>query len=39
MDYFPRKSLSKYLTDTTDFNKQDINIFIKWRKYAGGDIG
>ena len=21
MDYFPRKSLSKYLTDTIDFNK------------------
>jgi hypothetical protein len=46
MDYFPRKSLSKYLiTDTIDFNKQvhdiDINIFIndKWRKYAGSDIG
>ena len=44
MDYFPRKSLSKYLiTDTIDFNKHvhDINIYIndKWRKYAGGDIG
>jgi hypothetical protein len=41
MDYFPRKSLSKYLKDTIDFNKHDINIFIndKWRKYAGGDIG
>jgi hypothetical protein len=44
MDYFPRKSLSKYLiTDTIDFNKHvhDIDIFIndKWRKYAGGDIG
>jgi hypothetical protein len=43
MDYFPRKSLSKYLlTDTIDFNKHvhDIDIFIndKWRKYAGGDI-
>ena len=41
MDYFPRKSLSKYLTDTIDFNKHvlDIDIFIndKWRKYAGGD--
>jgi hypothetical protein len=37
MDYFPRKSLSKNLTDMTDFNKHvhDINIFIndKWRKY------
>ena len=43
MDYFPRKSLSKYLTDTIDFNKHvhDIDIFIndKWRKYAGSDIG
>ena len=44
MDYFPRKSLSKYLImDTIDFNKHvhDIDIFIndKWRKYAGGDIG
>ena len=43
MDYFPRKSLSKYLTDTIDFNKHvhDIDIFIndKWRKYEGGDIG
>jgi hypothetical protein len=43
MDYFPRKSLSKYLTDTIDFNKHvhDIDIFIndKWRKYAGGYIG
>ena len=43
MDYFPRKSLSKYLiTDTIDFNKHmhDINIFIndKWRKYADSDI-
>jgi hypothetical protein len=40
MDYFPRKYLSKYLTDTIDFNKHDINIFIndKWRKYAGGDM-
>jgi hypothetical protein len=42
MDYFLRKSLSKYLiTDTIDFNKHvhHINIFInnKWRKYAGGD--
>ena len=41
MDYFPRKSLSKYLTDTIDFNKHGINIFIKdkWRKYPDGDIG
>jgi hypothetical protein len=28
MDYFSRKSLSKYLTDKTDFNKHNINIFI-----------
>jgi hypothetical protein len=40
MDYFPRKSLSKYLiTETIDFNKHvhDIDIFInvKWGKYAG----
>jgi hypothetical protein len=38
MDYFPRKSLSKYLTDTIDFNKHvhNIDIFIndKWRKYT-----
>jgi hypothetical protein len=46
MDYFPRKSLSKYLImDTINFNfskhVHDIDIFIndKWRKYAGGDIG
>ena len=44
MDYFPRKSLSKYLiTEMIDFNKQvhDIDIFMndKWRKYAGSDIG
>ena len=44
MDYFPRKSLSKYLlTDTIDFNKHmhDSDIFIndKRRKYADGDIG
>ena len=39
MEYFPRKSLSKYLTDTIDFNKHDIDIFIndKWRKYTGSD--
>ena len=32
--------LYKKITDTIDFNKQDINIFIndKWRKYAGGDM-
>jgi hypothetical protein len=40
MDYFSRKSLSKYLMNTIDFKKQDINIFINdtWQKYAG-DIG
>ena len=43
MDYFPRKSFSKYLImNTIDFNKHvhDIGIFIndKWRKYAGGNI-
>ena len=41
MDYFPRKSLSKYLMDMIDFNKHvhDIDIFIndKWRKYVGGN--
>ena len=26
--YFSRKSLSKYLIDTIDFNKHDIDIFI-----------
>jgi len=36
-DYISRKSLSKYLMDTIDFNKHDINIFINntWQKYAG----
>ena len=40
MDYFSRKSLSKYLMDTIDFNTYDIDIFINdtWQKYAG-DIG
>jgi hypothetical protein len=40
MDYFSRKSVSKYLTDTIDFNKHDIDIFTNdaSRKYAG-DIG
>jgi hypothetical protein len=28
MDYFSRKSLSKYLMDAIDFNEYDINIFI-----------
>ena len=29
MDYFSRKSLSKYFVSTIDFSKHDINIFIK----------
>ena len=29
---FSRKSLSKYLMDTIDFNKHDINIFINLEK-------
>ena len=34
MEYF---SLSKYLMDTIDFNKHDIDIFINdtWQKYVG----
>ena len=28
MDYFSRKSLSKYLMNTIDFNTHDVNIFI-----------
>jgi hypothetical protein len=37
MDYFSRKLLSKYLMNTIDFNKHDINIFINdtWQKNAG----
>jgi hypothetical protein len=37
MDYFSRKSLSKYFMSTIDFSKHDIDIFIKdaWQKYAG----
>ena len=37
MDYFSRKSLSKYFKDTIYFNKHNINIFKNdtWRKYAG----
>ena len=34
MDYFSRKSFSKYLMNMIDFNKQDIDIFIR-QKYAG----
>jgi hypothetical protein len=31
------KSLSKYLMNTIDFNKHDVDIFINgtWQKYAG----
>ena len=37
MDYFSRKSLSKYLMNTIEFNKDDVDIFINgtWQKYAG----
>jgi hypothetical protein len=37
MDYFSRKSLSKYLMNTIEFNKHDVDIFINgtWQKYAG----
>jgi hypothetical protein len=37
MDYFSRKSLSKYLMNTIEFHKHDIKIFINgtWQKYAG----
>jgi hypothetical protein len=38
MDYFSRKSLSKYLINTIDFNKHDADIFINygtWQKYVG----
>ena len=37
MDYFARMSLSKYLMNTIDFNKHDVDIFINgtWQKYAG----
>jgi hypothetical protein len=38
MDYFPRKLLSKYLTDTIDFNKH-VDDIDKWRKYVVVDIG
>jgi hypothetical protein len=31
---FSRKSLSKYLMDTIDFNKHDIDIFINLAKIA-----
>ena len=36
MDYFSRKSLSKYLMDMIDFNKHNIDIFIDdtWQKYT-----
>ena len=37
MDYFSRKSLSKYLMNTIEFNKHDVDIFINgmWQKYVG----
>jgi hypothetical protein len=37
MDYFSRKSLSKYLMNTIDFNKHDVSMFINgtWQKYVG----
>jgi hypothetical protein len=37
MDYFSRKSLSKYLMNNIKFNKHDVDIFINgtWQKYAG----
>ena len=37
MDYFSIKSLSKYLMNTIEFNKNDVDIFINgmWQKYAG----
>ena len=36
MDYFSRKSLSKYLI-AIEFNKHDVDIFINgtWQIYAG----
>jgi len=35
MDYFPRKSLSKYLiTDTIDFNNWQVEVEkIRWRRH------
>jgi hypothetical protein len=40
MDYVSRKSLSKYLMNTIDFNKHNMDILINdsWQKYAD-DIG
>jgi hypothetical protein len=40
MDYFSRKSLSKYFMDTINFNKHDIDIFINdmWQKYVGNKL-
>jgi hypothetical protein len=37
MNYYSRKSLSKYFMYTIDFNKHNIDIFINdtWQKYAG----
>jgi hypothetical protein len=33
MDYFSRKSLSKYLMNTIEFNKHDVDIFINGTIY------
>ena len=40
MDYFSGTSLSKYLTNTIEFNKHDVDIFINdtWQKYAGNIV-
>jgi hypothetical protein len=35
MDYFSRKSLSKYLINTIDFNKHDADIFINYGTWQG----
>jgi len=37
MNYFSRKSLSKYLMNMIDFNKHDNDFFINdmWQKYVG----
>ena len=37
MDYFPRKSLSKYLIIADMIRARNLN--DKWGKYAGGGIG
>jgi hypothetical protein len=35
LDYFSRKSLSKYLMNTIDFNKHNVDINGTRKKYAG----